>query len=121
NTWWRWRSPTPTKAATGKTRVTTGSAVFRRAILGYQTGTALKGDVVPCPVDRHQEPVTETDQKIDVRHAPKRPSEEALEVQRRHFDDCCAAGNASEIHVMYIRARPRVLRSGNPLIANFCD
>ena len=30
NTWWRWKSPTPTTAAIGKTRATTGSAGFER-------------------------------------------------------------------------------------------
>src|SRR4249920_2653063 len=100
--WWRWRSPTPIKAATGKTRATTGSAVFRRAILGYQTGTALKGDVVPCPVDRHQEAVTETDQKIDMRHAPKRPGDEAFQFQPTQFPHRSPAANGCEIPEMHI-------------------
>src|ERR1051326_3530236 len=119
--WWRWKSPTPTKAAIGKTRATTGSAVFRRAILGYQTGAALKGDVVPCPVDRHQEAVTKTDQKIDVRHAQKRQGEKALQLQPTKFHHRGPALNSCKISVMYIPERVRQLRSGNARGDNFCD
>src|SRR3954451_17540800 len=37
-------------------------------ITGDESGAALEGDVVPKPVQRHDEPVSEADQKIDVCH-----------------------------------------------------
>src|SRR5215831_1039781 len=49
---------------------------------GDQSGTTLKGDVIPTPINDDRQTVTRTDQEIDVREAPKEPCTYARQLAR---------------------------------------
>src|SRR5262249_11115730 len=53
----------------------------RRRNLGDEPRAALKRDVVPQPCERHDEPILDADQEIDVGQTPEQPSDKALEAQ----------------------------------------
>ena len=63
---------------------------------GDQPRAALERDVVPRPVERHDDAVAEADEEVDVRDAPQQPGEEAGERQPAELDDGALAPDGRE-------------------------
>src|SRR3954471_22279416 len=53
-----------------------------------EPGTTSEAHIFPKPIQRDDGSVARADQKIDVCHAPKKPSHEAFEVPVSEGDDC---------------------------------
>src|SRR5215467_16341690 len=78
-----------------------------------QTRAALKGEVVPEPVEGDDKAVAQSDQKIDVRDAPEHPADESLQLQRSEFYDRGATADRREVAKMHVLERPVPLAVGD--------
>lgn len=67
-----------------------------------ETGASLERQVLPNPIEGHYNPVSNTDQKIDVGHAPEYPSDEARQTTAAERDDGAFASNRREIAQMTV-------------------
>ncbi len=63
------------------------SVLISADILSNQTRPALEGEIDPEPAHGDQEAIVEADQQIDMRDAPEKPGDKALELGTVPVDD----------------------------------
>src|SRR5690349_243467 len=78
-----------------------------------QSGAAFKGEVGEQPIERDDDTIAESDQKIDVRGAPQEPGRKAADTKPTEIDHGCAPADGRQIARVLVAERPRRFSTGD--------